>query len=355
MRRQKDAVVCQPLKTAWREADAMVKANLEARAKGQEVEPNAMMSPEERQRLDDSIDARFNFRWPPNHTPNDALLQRSERFLRKRTRFVARVAEALSILDKADSGNNVLLKISTDARAVTGICAQAEEIQVQGLWQFKRRHMIVLLALVQGSSQQWENASLTELLDYHEWVMSKALETRQRRRPSLKALMEADYQMRTKWMMSYVQRDFSTFTACVQHHRGQSAYLFSNLFDDVGGEMQEESEPLRRGARRLRDPSPGASNKRSRTRPMTGRQRANSAPVGRGSVQRGDQGRRRAPGQPGTPFQLERVDADGYTICVWFNRNKCINGDTCSFRHVCNYPNCLGNHPRCERHPVRPS
>ena len=55
------------------------------------------------------------------------------------------------------------------------------------------------------------------------------------RRPTIEAEREADYQMRTKWLVDYraePKRSKRTLTDRVRHHRGQNAYLFADLQDE---------------------------------------------------------------------------------------------------------------------------
>ena len=47
-----DAIACQPLMTAWREAEALTKAALEAKARGEDIHKDATMGSEQRERLD---------------------------------------------------------------------------------------------------------------------------------------------------------------------------------------------------------------------------------------------------------------------------------------------------------------
>eukprot|EP00972_Heterocapsa_arctica_P107800 15876702-Heterocapsa_arctica.AAC.1 len=77
-------------------------------------------------------------------------------------------------------------------------------------------------------------ASLTDLLDYHEWTLQKALEIRGGKRPTVEAVINADFEMRTRWMLSYVQEEYRTFNECVKYHRAQSAILFSDLHPPPG-------------------------------------------------------------------------------------------------------------------------
>ena len=65
-----DNIATQPLKSAWRNADAAVAAALAARKKGEEMDANYTLTPEKRQRIDDAVDAHNKFRWPASLCPS---------------------------------------------------------------------------------------------------------------------------------------------------------------------------------------------------------------------------------------------------------------------------------------------
>ena len=69
-----DHVQCQPLKTAWRNAEAQTKAELEAEAKGEDLHKEAVMGSEQRQRWDDQAKCHFNFCWPAHWLSTSSLL-----------------------------------------------------------------------------------------------------------------------------------------------------------------------------------------------------------------------------------------------------------------------------------------
>ena len=57
-----DAFACQPLKSAWRAADAAVKAGLGAAARGEESTETYALTPEKRLRVDGAVEKAFGFR-----------------------------------------------------------------------------------------------------------------------------------------------------------------------------------------------------------------------------------------------------------------------------------------------------
>eukprot|EP00959_Pyramimonas_sp_CCMP1952_P049662 1037793-Pyramimonas_sp.AAC.1 len=122
----------------------------------------------------------------------------------------------------------ILLEMSTNTGHIRGLSGAPEDAAIGGLIQFGRRHMMLMVGYAHAAGPDWEKASLTTLLDYHEWVMKKAYEG-DRTREKIKRLMDADYEMRTKWTLGYSTEEHPTLTAAIQHHRSESAYLFQDI------------------------------------------------------------------------------------------------------------------------------
>ena len=123
-------------------------------------------------------------------------------------------------------------------------------------------------------------------------------------RPTVPAVIDADLKMRTKWMLSWVQSECDDFTKVVQHHRGQSAYLFSGITSGthVKGSNGANAPGNKRPAQ---NPPPAQSSKRQDTKG-------------------GNQN-----------FALRTRTADNRTICTFFNRGHCRDGNKCRFAHIC--------------------
>jgi hypothetical protein len=322
-----NAISMQPLRSAWRTADANRKADLEAKSKGHEPDQDIRLTAEQRVRLDDDVHKHFNFMWPISLQPDDAILGRLRRFYGKRYRYTPRLPEVRSLLEKPDQGNNILLKITSQAGRIAGLStAEAEDVAVQGLWQFKHRHLLCMLAYAHAAAPEWDKASLTQLLEYHDWVMAKAMEGKGRQRIPIHNLVEADFAMRSKWMMSYVSEQDPqwTLTKAIGYHMANSSYIFSGLlpgFTSLGAGGDD-------AAKRLRDFSPD--------RAPAKRQRGGQPPK---------QERKGA-----EPFKLETKSKEGATICMFFNKDKCKRGDFCTFAHACDYPKCHQKHMRVGNH-----
>ena len=209
-------------------------------------------------------------------------------------------------------------------------------------WQLKDPAVVAVAACsarqasVHAAFPDFDNASLTLLLEYHQWVMSKAVEG-----PydpaAVQALLKADFHMRTKWMLSWRQKEFPTFTEVIKHHRGHSAYLFTDI---------------------ARPPRVLRETKRSRSRSRRvpdGKFKSRSPKAGAAKEHRKDRSRspgRRAPDSwPG----LVRATEQGKRICPFFNKSGgCRRGSTCPDMHMCDYPACGAAHCRVQHHPTKP-
>ena len=199
-----DAVVRQPLVTTWRNAEAIAKTEIESKAKGQEPElqTSYALGPEERIKVDEACNTNYKFMWPDVLQPDDTALGRMTRFFNKKLRWVPRVAEIRNILEKAENSGNSLVKFSTTGKAAS-VANLEQEAAVIGIWQFKHRHVLCMIAYVNGDSPNFARADLATMLDNHEYVMEKALElSNAKRRPPLQNIIAADFAMRTKWMLS---------------------------------------------------------------------------------------------------------------------------------------------------------
>ena len=114
-----DALQCQPLKSAWRTADAAVKAGLGATARGEEAAETYALSPEKRLRVGGAVERAFGFRWPANLCPDDALLGKLERFYHKKYRFTPRIQETRNVLERGTHASKVLAQVRRETDPLT--------------------------------------------------------------------------------------------------------------------------------------------------------------------------------------------------------------------------------------------
>ena len=162
------------------------------------------------------------------------------------------------------------------------------------------------------------------MLEYHWWVMGKALETNKGGQwPAVTSILEADLQMRTKWMLSWVQNEGTTFTEVVEKHRCQSAYLFAGLTTEVRPPQNQNERPPAKRAGSFPAPEERATK------------RLDAQPIPEDSQD----------------FQLDKKTADGRLKWFFYNKKSCKAGDRCKFDHSCNWPKCHKKHARVDHHP----
>ncbi|CAK0803833.1 unnamed protein product [Prorocentrum cordatum] len=240
-----DSIARQPLKSARRQAEAETKAELEAAAKGDSAEKDISLGTEQRERLDAQVKEYYHFVWPAQWLPANGLMGKLERMHEKHADFAPRLeVDVKSIFEKEV---DPLFKMFFSKQG--GVQAQAESAYapVQGLTKFRERHFQLMIAYNQAAAPEFENASLTVLLEYHQWLMEKIMDVKWS--PEIvRDFLKADFRMRTKWILSWQRREFTTSKDVITHHRGQSAYLFS----DAGDRKRPRSESQPRGRARGR-------------------------------------------------------------------------------------------------------
>ena len=332
----RDPLEVQPIRTAWRAAEAEAKVQLESKIKGETPEQESTLSQDQRNKIDRSAETYYHFIWPPALLANDQLMARLVRFYQKKTRYVPKLAQTRALNDKVVEATAVTIKIDKHKRSTPQAEEVEEDVQIQGLWMMIRLHMILMIAYNQAASPDFDTASLTELLAYHVWVQQKAMERDgQGSTPTIQSVVAADEEMRTLWMLSFKSGEFQTLTEAIKYHRNHSAYLFSGLHRTAG-----KGRPF------------------SRRTPPPKRQKGDGKGDGKGGGKSPPKQRQsQAPGQrsPGNPpFKLEEKDAYGNLICKWYNKGNCNRGSACAYIHACNFPGCGKDHPRCENHETRP-
>lgn len=313
-----DPIKCQPIKSAWRIADARAKAALDAAATGKEVETIRIMGPTERAKVDAAAEKRFSFRWPPTLMPCSALLAKIEAVYRKFLKETPRIQEARSILDKGALTSQVTFSWKPGANNVMGTTAEEDGPEVTSIWAFRTKHQILMIAYVHADAPDFAVADLTTVLDYHEWLMTKLHADP---RPKLGAIIDADFRMRTEWMLSLTNREFSTITAAIKHHRSESIHLFSSLPNARSdGGTNEQGKRLRTG----QQPQQVQAPRQTQPPRQSGNQNNQAKDGGKGGKDKG-----------------------ANKTCDFYNKQGgCRTGAACLFKHTCNYPNCRDPRPR---------
>ncbi|CAK0832728.1 unnamed protein product, partial [Prorocentrum cordatum] len=95
-----DPVKCQPVKTAFRRALAITKAEDDARARGEDIDREATLGSEDRKRLDKNTAQHYNFHWPQTMLVDDATMGRLIKMFTKKTRYVPRLGEIRNLMEK---------------------------------------------------------------------------------------------------------------------------------------------------------------------------------------------------------------------------------------------------------------
>eukprot|EP00973_Karenia_brevis_P053573 7444364-Karenia_brevis.AAC.2 len=156
----------------------------------------------------------------------------------------------------------------------------------------------------------WADAEWSVLLEYHEWVVLKLFEKKKGVLPTVSVIMEADHQMRTKWV-EMQRNDKATLTEAVRRCRAEHADLFTDLHSVRVANSSGKPE------RRPGTPMDQPARKRGRK-------------------------------------DLERIEKkDGISICTFYNAGKCTYGQRCKFLHVCNVRGCGQSHAACDVHDLR--
>ena len=186
-------------------------------------------------------------------------------------------------------------------------------------------HRTLMLAYAMAAAPEWASADISLFLEYHEYVISKALETDRGKRPQLRSIIQADHETRGRWMLYLRQKSDKSLSDAVMYHRSQSAFLRTGIHNaPVAMNVAGRSSRPRSKSRR-----------RSRTRSQKREQRSKR--------------------DKGDAFRLETRTQKGETICTFFNKGKCVKGAQSPMAHVCNYPGCFSStHARVQQHPVRP-
>ena len=131
----KDAVACQPLKTAWRQAEAIVRADLEARARGEEQEVDAAMSETARKRVDTSWKEHHKLSFPPTWVPANCTLGLVKKLIESRLATTYEIHKVKCLVEREARADTILLKLRP---AKGSVCHEevSEEQLIVGLWEF---------------------------------------------------------------------------------------------------------------------------------------------------------------------------------------------------------------------------
>ncbi|CAK0798830.1 unnamed protein product, partial [Prorocentrum cordatum] len=196
-----DRPLCQPVKAAWQETEALVAGELDLIWKGKGGGWDDPVDPEVREKRTASFVGHYHIRLPAHLMGSDALAGRLVRALNSEAGISA-------------SGGGASAQNSDDSSGT------------QTAVGFMYKHRVLMNTLALAAAPDWASADWSVLLDYHEWVVLKLFERKNGRKPTVDAVMEADRQMRPKW---------KSLTEAVQTCRAEWVSLFSGLHSDRSG------------------------------------------------------------------------------------------------------------------------
>ena len=284
-----DRVKCGPVKMAWMEADAYVAAELDQIRRGKFTDLDDPIDPEVRIKKTTNFNDHYHIRLSAHLVGSDSLAGRCVREHDRKTPTAMDVMKVHSLAHKPGS-----------------VDKGGDEEKPLNRYRFMYKHRVLMNTLALAVAPDWADADWSVLLDYHEWLVIKLYEERNGHLPPLSAVVDADFQMRTKWIEA-VRNDKKVLTEAIKVCRTEWVSLFSDLHDHHGG---------------------------------------NQANI-KGEKSFGDQSPKR------TRRELPRIDVDpntGKDICTFFNMGKCTYGQRCKSAHVCNVRGCNETHAAFEYH-----
>ena len=145
-------------------------------ARGEEAETEKVMTEAARKRIDESWDGHYHISFPPTWVRANSTLGAVKRQLETRAAAIMEVHKVKCLVEREAKTDTIVLKLKPAA----GTLRQeklTEEQQVASIWEFLYKHCTLMLAYAMAAAPEWASADLSLLLEYHEFVISKALET----------------------------------------------------------------------------------------------------------------------------------------------------------------------------------
>ena len=281
------------------------------------------MGAQQRLRLDGQVIKHYNFVFPPPWLSSNTLPGQLKRMWEKRTDFVPRLeSDDRDILEKEV---DPLFKVFFSKRGqMVAKHGETGYTPIQGITKFREKHFQLMMAYNHAASPDFHKVSLTALFEYHQWLMEK-LQEGLWTPEYVYEYMQADYNMRTKWNLSWQQQEFGTFGEVITHHRGQSAYIFADIC----------------GSKRPLDEDEGDKEEREgQDRPSKAKRSGEWDHI------------------PANQWKgLERKNPrNGMVRCAYYNKlGGCRKGNSCRNLSECDFPGFGKKHVRVDNHPTRPS
>jgi len=296
----KDRTLCGAVKMAWLEAEAHVTAELDQIKKGKFTDLDDPIDPEVRIKKTTNFIGRYHIRLPAHLIGCDTLAGRCVREHERKTPTAQNIMKIKSLAYKPDASDKGTAE---------------EEKGPLTRYKFMYKHRVLMNTLALAVAPDWDEADWSILLDYHEWMVLKLFEEKKGQLPPLAAVMEADFQMRTKWI-EVMRNDKKTMTEAVKLCRTEWVSLFSDMHEGQVKRKDDGPEANPKRARKDAGPTQEAPSKRARR-------------------------------------DLPRIQVDpktGEDICPFYNQGKCTFGSRCKYAHVCNVRGCGAKHAACDNH-----
>ena len=86
-----------------------------------------------------------------------------------------------------------------------------------------------MLAYAMAVAPDWGRADLGVLIEFHEFVMSKALESVQGRRPQVSVVIQADYETRTRWQLYLSLHPTKNLTDAIKDTNSNYGHLWAGI------------------------------------------------------------------------------------------------------------------------------
>ena len=138
-----DALIMQPVKTAWRMAEASTAAETDARRRGDPVDKDSAVGTLQRARIDTEVCGHYHFVWPAVYRVDNTFIGKLHRMLRKHNDFVAGLEEDVRNILEPRRNKDTIVKVTT-----SGARTEQTDLEdtIRGVMKFQTRHLQLMIA-----------------------------------------------------------------------------------------------------------------------------------------------------------------------------------------------------------------
>ncbi|CAK0861179.1 unnamed protein product [Prorocentrum cordatum] len=288
-----DRPLCQPVKAAWQEAEALVASELEIIRKGIGGDWDDPIDPEVRTKKTRSFVQYYQIKLPSHLIGSDALAERLVREHERKTPTAHDLHKIRAL--NSEPGAEKTVGVSIEHRTAVG----ADDVSTFTAHASIHKHRVLMNTLALAAAPEWAAADWSVLLDYHEWVVLRLFERKKGGVPPVEAVVRAGHSMRSRWAEA-IRNDSETLAQAVLSCRTERVSLFAELHSDRA---------------------------------------------------EGDSGRPQEPAAKKARGALQRVThLHGKELRKFYNAGTCTYGKRCRFKHACNVKGCGGERAACDRH-----